>query len=99
MRFFIKALSEFIKTKEDKKTSGIAILLTSNEEGESSDGFIDVLLDKLIQRGEKIDYTLVGEPSSSEKVETQFELVEEALKRKVKSYWEARPHCIPRENN
>ena len=64
---FIKALTEFIKTKEDKNFR-IAILLTSNEEGESSDGFIDVLLDKLIQRGEKIDYCLVGEPSSSEKV-------------------------------
>ena len=64
---FIKALTEFIKTKDDKNFR-IAILLTSNEEGESSDGFIDVLLDKLIQRGEKIDYCLVGEPSSSEKV-------------------------------
>ena len=40
--------------------------MTSNEEGESDDGFIDILLDKLIQRGEKIDYCLVGEPSSSE---------------------------------
>ena len=64
---FIKALTEFIKTKDDKNFR-IAILLTSNEEGESSDGFIDVLLDKLIQRGEKIDYCLVGEPSSSSKV-------------------------------
>ena len=64
---FLKALSEYIKLNQVQNFR-IAILLTSNEEGESSDGFIDVLLDKLIQRGEKIDYCLVGEPSSSELV-------------------------------
>ncbi len=62
---FLKALSEFINSEENLNFK-IAILLTSNEEGESDDGFIDLLLDKLIQRGEKIDYCLVGEPSSSE---------------------------------
>ena len=95
---FIKALTEFIKTKDDKNFR-IAILLTSNEEGESSDGFIDVLLDKLIQRGEKIDYCLVGEPSSSEKVGDTIRIGRRGFKRKVKSYWEARPHCISRKNN
>ena len=64
---FLKALSEYIKL-DQVQNFRIAVLLTSNEEGESSDGFIDVLLDKLIQRGEKIDYCLVGEPSSSELV-------------------------------
>ena len=64
---FLKALSEYIKLNQVQNFK-IAILLTSNEEGESSDGFIDILLDKLIQRGEKIDYCLVGEPSSSELV-------------------------------
>ena len=62
---FLKALSEFVNSEENLNFK-IAILLTSNEEGESDDGFIDILLDKLIQRGEKIDYCLVGEPSSSE---------------------------------
>ena len=62
---FLKALSEFINSEENLNFK-IAILLTSNEEGESDDGFIDILLDKLIQRGEKIDYCLVGEPSTSE---------------------------------
>ncbi len=62
---FLKALSEFINSEENLNFK-IAILLTSNEEGESDDGFIDILLDKLIQRREKIDYCLVGEPSSSE---------------------------------
>ena len=62
---FLKALSEFVNSEKNLNFK-IAILLTSNEEGESDDGFIDILLDKLIQRGEKIDYCLVGEPSSSE---------------------------------
>ena len=62
---FLKALSEFVNSEKDLNFK-IAVLLTSNEEGESDDGFIDILLDKLIQRGEKIDYCLVGEPSSSE---------------------------------
>ena len=62
---FLKALSEFVNSEENLNFK-IAVLLTSNEEGESDDGFIDILLDKLIQRGEKIDYCLVGEPSSSE---------------------------------
>ena len=62
---FLKALSEFVNS-ENNLNFKIAVLLTSNEEGESDDGFIDILLDKLLERGEKIDYCLVGEPSSSE---------------------------------
>ena len=62
---FLKALSEFVNSKKNLNFK-IAVLLTSNEEGESDDGFIDILLDKLLERGEKIDYCLVGEPSSSE---------------------------------
>ena len=62
---FLNALSEFVNC-EKKLNFKIAVLLTSNEEGESDDGFIDILLDKLLERGEKIDYCLVGEPSSSE---------------------------------
>ncbi len=62
---FLKALSEFVNCEKNLNFK-IAVLLTSNEEGESDDGFIDILLDKLLERGEKIDYCLVGEPSSSE---------------------------------
>ena len=61
---FIKALSEFVKIDQPQKFR-IAILLTSNEEGESSDGFIDVLLDKLIQRGETVSYTHLTLPTRS----------------------------------
>ena len=62
---FLKALSEFVNSEKNLNFK-IAVLLTSNEEGEPDDGFIDILLDKLLERGEKIDYCLVGEPSSSE---------------------------------
>ena len=62
---FLKALSEFVNSEKNLNFK-IAVLLTSNEEGDSDDGFIDILLDKLLERGEKIDYCLVGEPSSSE---------------------------------
>jgi len=62
---FLKALSKFVNSEKNLNFK-IAVLLTSNEEGESDDGFIDILLDKLLERGEKIDYCLVGEPSSSE---------------------------------
>ena len=62
---FLNALSEFVNSEKNPNFK-IAVLLTSNEEGESNDGFIDILLDKLLERGEKIDYCLVGEPSSSE---------------------------------
>ena len=63
---FIDALKTFLST--EKLNFRIAVLLTSNEEGTPDDGFIDELLEKLKARGEKIDYCLVGEPSSSSKV-------------------------------
>ena len=43
-------------------------MLTSNEEGTSKDGFIDKIIDKMIQDNEIIDFCLVGEPTSSKKV-------------------------------
>ena len=46
----------------------LAILLTSNEEGTSNDGFIDKIIEKMIADNEIIDFCLVGEPTSSEKV-------------------------------
>lgn len=45
----------------------IAFLLTSDEEGPARDGTIKVV-EKLKLRGEKIDYCLVGEPSSHERL-------------------------------
>ena len=46
----------------------IAVLLTSNEEGDAADGFIDKIVDDMINKDEKIDLCLVGEPTSYEKI-------------------------------
>ena len=42
----------------------IAFLITSDEEGPATDGTV-VVCQKLVERGEKIDYCLVGEPTSA----------------------------------
>ena len=64
---FIQAAKDYLEINKLENFK-IAILLTSNEEGNREDGFIDELLVQLKDRGEKIEYCLVGEPSSSEKV-------------------------------
>ena len=64
---FIESAKEFINSSE-KRNFKLGILLTSNEEGTSKDGFIDKIIDKMIQDDEIIDFCLVGEPTSSEKV-------------------------------
>ena len=64
---FIESAKEFLNLKE-KLNFRLAILLTSNEEGTSKDGFIDKIIEKMIQDDEIIDFCLVGEPTSSEKV-------------------------------
>ena len=45
----------------------IAFLITSDEEGPAADGTVRVV-ETLQERGEKIDWCLVGEPSSNEKL-------------------------------
>jgi len=45
----------------------IAFLITSDEEGPARDGTVKVV-EKLESRGEKIDYCLVGEPSSDQRL-------------------------------
>ena len=64
---FIESAKEFLNLKEGLNFR-LAILLTSNEEGTSKDGFIDKIIDRMIQDDEIIDFCLVGEPTSSEKV-------------------------------
>ena len=64
---FIESVKEFLNSEEELNFR-LAILLTSNEEGTSKDGFIDKIIDKMIQDNEIIDFCLVGEPTSSEKV-------------------------------
>ena len=64
---FIEAAKEFITSSEDVSFK-LAILLTSNEEGTSKDGFIDKIIEKMIEDSENIDFCLVGEPTSNNRV-------------------------------
>tara|TARA_R110000868_G_scaffold8205_6_gene42684 strand:+ start:375 stop:1496 length:1122 start_codon:yes stop_codon:yes gene_type:complete len=58
----IVAVEEYLA--HNKPNGSIAFLITSAEEGPSHLG-TPVVIDALEQRGEKIDYCIVGEPSSS----------------------------------
>jgi succinyl-diaminopimelate desuccinylase len=64
---FIESLEEFMDSEPDLNYR-IAILLTSNEEGDAEDGFIDKIVDDMIEKDEKIDLCLVGEPTSYKKI-------------------------------
>ncbi|GAB4256823.1 MAG: succinyl-diaminopimelate desuccinylase [Methylomicrobium sp.] len=59
---FITAVERFIASCPHHRGS-IAVLLTSDEEGPATHGVVKVV-DVLEQRNEKIDWCLVGEPSS-----------------------------------
>jgi succinyl-diaminopimelate desuccinylase len=59
---FVAAIAEFVKRHPDHVGS-IALLLTSDEEGPAVDGTVRVV-EALARRGEKIDYCIVGEPTS-----------------------------------
>ncbi len=64
---FLDSLDQFF-SKNPELNFRIAVLLTSNEEGDAADGFIDKIVDDMIDRDEKIDLCLVGEPTSYDKV-------------------------------
>ena len=64
---FLESLEEFFAVSPELNYR-IAILLTSNEEGDAIDGFIDKIVDDMIEKDEKIDLCLVGEPTSYEKI-------------------------------
>ena len=64
---FLESLEEFFATSPELNYR-ISILLTSNEEGDAIDGFIDKIVDDMIEKDEKIDLCLVGEPTSYEKI-------------------------------
>jgi len=63
---FTVACQRFVKDYPDHKGS-IAYLITSDEEGPATDGTVKVIK-TLEARSEKIDWCLVGEPSSTNKV-------------------------------
>ena len=59
---FIVAVEAFVGERP-RHSGSIAFLLTSDEEGPSVDGTVRVV-ERLKSRGERIDYCIVGEPSS-----------------------------------
>ena len=59
----VVACQEFTAAHPDHKGS-IAFLITSDEEGPATDGTV-IVCERLEQRGETIDYCLVGEPTSA----------------------------------
>ncbi|HEY5898897.1 MAG TPA: succinyl-diaminopimelate desuccinylase, partial [Burkholderiales bacterium] len=63
---FVVAAEMFVKEKPAHAGS-IALLLTSDEEGPAVDGTVRVV-ETLKARGEKIDYCIVGEPGSAERL-------------------------------
>ncbi|HZY18491.1 MAG TPA: succinyl-diaminopimelate desuccinylase [Ramlibacter sp.] len=63
---FTVAVEEFLLARPDPALS-IALLITSDEEGPSVDGTV-VVCDRLQARGERLDYCIVGEPSSVERL-------------------------------
>src|SRR3989344_730550 len=62
---FVVAVEEFLAATPDPQIA-LAFLLTSDEEGPSVDG-TKVVVEQLKARGEKLDYCIVGEPTSVEK--------------------------------
>jgi succinyl-diaminopimelate desuccinylase len=63
---FVVAVEDLIATNPDHKGS-IALLLTSDEEGDAIDGTVRVV-EHLQSKGETIDYCIVGEPTSVDRL-------------------------------
>ena len=62
----VVAVERFVSEHPDHRGS-IAFLITSDEEGPATDGTVKVV-QTLIERNEKVDWCLVGEPSSTDLV-------------------------------
>lgn len=62
---FVVALEEFLQAHPDPKLN-LALLLTSDEEGPGVDGTV-VVCNLLRDRGEKLHYCIVGEPTAVER--------------------------------
>lgn len=63
---FVTAVERFI-ARYPEHNGAIAMMLTSDEEGPATNGVVKVV-EVLEQRNEKIDWCLVGEPSSDKKI-------------------------------
>ena len=62
---FVTAAERFVRA-HPKHPGSVALLITSDEEGPSVDGTVRVV-EEMQRRGERIDYCIVGEPSSAER--------------------------------
>lgn len=62
----VVAVEEFVAAHPNHKGS-IGFLLTSDEEGPATDGTV-VVCEKLKERGERLDYCIVGEPTSTDQL-------------------------------
>ena len=63
---FVLALRDFVNDHPDHPGS-LAVMFTSDEEGPAIDGTVRVV-EALAARGEKLDYCIVGEPTSVKKL-------------------------------
>src|SRR4029077_18214744 len=63
---FVLALRDFVTEHPDHPGS-LAVMFTSDEEGPAIDGTVRVV-EALAARGEKLDYCIVGEPTSVKKL-------------------------------
>lgn len=63
---FVVAAEEFLQAQPQPELS-LALLITSDEEGPSVDGTV-VVCRELQRRGEKLDFCIVGEPTSVERL-------------------------------
>ena len=63
---FVVAIENFIG-RQPQHAGSIALLLTSDEEGDAVDGSVRVV-EALQARGERIDFCIVGEPTSGERL-------------------------------
>jgi succinyl-diaminopimelate desuccinylase len=63
---FVTASEAFLRAHPSHRGS-IALLITSDEEGVATDGTVKVV-ERLAARGERIDYCVVGEPTSVERL-------------------------------
>jgi succinyl-diaminopimelate desuccinylase len=63
---FVTAIEAFVAA-HPRAPGSIALLLTSDEEGPSVDGTVRVV-ERLAARGETLDYCVIGEPSSAQRL-------------------------------
>ncbi|MFT4102317.1 MAG: succinyl-diaminopimelate desuccinylase [Burkholderiaceae bacterium] len=63
---FVVAVEELVAAG-DAEDGAIGLLITSDEEGPATDGTVKVV-DLLVSRGQRIDYCIVGEPTSVERL-------------------------------